>query len=289
MENKVCIVTGANAGIGLATTRNLAKRGATVVMICRSEAKGAAARQRIIAETGNERVHLQLADLSDQTAIRQAAAAVRASFPSVDVLINNAATVVSEHRLSPDGVELQLAVNHLGYFLLTQQLLGTLLAGDGARIINVSSANHARGAIHFDDLNLTEEYHVLKAYNQSKLANVLFTYELDRRLQQRGLAQLTVNCLDPGTVHTDIGVKATSFWHALAWKLRRLVSTSATEAAQCPTYLAAAEEVADLSGRYWYRSKPKTSAPQSYDEAAAQRLWKISEQYCGMDDFFRFP
>ncbi len=289
MKEKICVVTGANAGLGYATAKSLAEQQATVVMICRSAAKGEAARRQIVTETGNDAVHLLLADLADQAAIRRVAAEVRTAFDRVDVLVNNAAAIASEHTLTPDGIELQFAVNHLAYFLLTQQLLEPLLGGESPRIVNVSSNNHRRGRIYFDNPGLAGEYHVLKAYSQSKLANVLFTYELDRRLAQRGIEHLTVNCLDPGTNHTDIGVKATNRWHALAWKLRRLVSTPPAEGARCQIFLATADAVAGVSGRYWYRCRPVASAPRSYDAAVARRLWVLSERYCGIEEYFPRP
>ena len=286
MKDKICVVTGANAGLGYATVKSLAEQGATVALLCRSETKGEKARRRIMAETGNEALDLFVGDLAQQADIRRVAAQIRAAYPRVDVLVNNAAAIVSEHTLTQDGIELQFAVNHLAYFLLTQQLLPSLLAGAQPRIINVSSNNHRKGAIHFDNLGLVGAYHVLKAYNQSKLANVLFTYELDRRLAQQGIEHVAVNCLDPGTNHTDIGVKATNRWHALAWKLRRLISTPPAEGARCQIYLATAEDVAGVSGRYWYRCRAVPSAPQSYDEAVARRLWEISKTYCAITDFF---
>lgn len=286
MKDKVCIVTGANAGLGYATAKSLAQKKATVLMICRSAAKGEEARWRINAETGNSDVHLFVADLAQQAAIRRVAGQIRTNFDRVDVLVNNAAAIVSEHTLTPEGIELQFAVNHLAYFLLTQQLMKPLLAGKQPRVVNVSSNNHRKGQIYFDNLGLAGEYHVLRAYDQSKLANVLFTYELHRRLTRKGIKHLTVNCLDPGTIYTDIGVKGTKRLHGLLWKLRRLVSTPPEEGAQCQIYLATAEEVANQSGQYWYRSEAIRSAPHSYDERTAQRLWQISKEYCGIEDYF---
>ncbi len=287
MKGKVCIVTGANAGLGFETAKGLAQKGAEVGMICRSEARGREAREAIIRDTGNQRVHLFLADLSKQDDVRRMAAAIRRAFGKVDVLVNNAAVVASERTLTADGIEMQFAVNHLAGFLLTHCLMEGLLASGSARIVNISSGNHRRGRIHFEDISLEAGYHVLKAYNQSKLANVLFTYELERRLKRNGIQHITANCVDPGTNFTDIGTKATGRWHALAWKIRRLVSMSPEQGAQCQIHLASSEEVEGISGKFWYKSKPLPSARQSYDEAAARALWELSQKCCDMDDFFR--
>jgi NAD(P)-dependent dehydrogenase (short-subunit alcohol dehydrogenase family) len=289
MKDKVCVVTGANAGLGYETAKSLAEQGGTVAMICRSATRGEQARRQIMAAAGHDDVHLFVADLSEQAAIRRVAAQIRAAFARVDVLVNNAAAIASEHTLTPDGIELQFAVNHLAYFLLTQQLLAPLLAAERPRVVNVSSNEHRRGRIHFDNPGLAGDYHVLKAYRQAKLANVLFTYELDRRRAQRGIDHLAVNCLDPGTNHTDIGVKATNRWHALAWKLRRLVARAPAEGARCQIYLASSDAVEGLSGRYWYRCQTVASAPRSYDAVVAARLWALSAQYCGLENYFPHP
>ncbi len=286
-EKKTCIVTGANAGLGFETAKSFAETGGEVIMICRSREKGQKACQTIVETTGNKNIHLFIADLSDQSVIIKTASDIRSSFPRVDVLVNNAAAVVSEHTLTPDGIETQFAVNHLAGFLLTHHLMESLLSSNGARVVNVSSGNHRRGKIHFDNIHLDKDYHVLKAYNQSKLANVLFTYELDRRLKQNKIENLTVNCVDPGTNYTDIGAKVSNRWHALAWKLRRLVSMPASEGAQCQVFVASSKEVEGISGKFWYKCKAVPSAKHSYDERAAQKLWDLSKGLCDLDDYFK--
>lgn len=286
MTGKVCVVTGANAGLGFETAKALAEMGATVVMVCRSESKGRRAQQEIIESTDNQEVHLFLADLAIQQAIRTVSTAILSSFDKVDVLVNNAAAILSNFSRTVDGIETQFAVNHLGGFLLTHGLFPGFRRAEAARIINVSSGNHFRGSIHFDDIHLEHDYQVLKAYNQSKLANVLFTYELDRRLTQQGISGITVNAVDPGTNNTDIGVKATNWFHALAWKIRRLVSVPASVGARTQIHLAASETVAGISGKYWYKSRPVPSAQQSNDTIIAERLWELSKRYCQVTHFF---
>jgi NAD(P)-dependent dehydrogenase (short-subunit alcohol dehydrogenase family) len=286
MQNKVCVITGANAGLGYETAKALAEKQAEVIMICRSRQKGEFARQQIINETGSEKVHLLTADLSSQQAIREAAGEINRNWEKVDVLVNNAATVRSRPSLTNDGVETQFAVNHLSYFLLTHALLDKLRAGKEARVVNVSSGNHTKGEIHFDDLNLMEDYHVLKAYNQTKLANVLFTYELDRRLRRSGIQNVNVHCINPGLNNTRIGEKSTNLFHALAWRLRAYMGSSPAEGAKCQVYVASAPELEGVSGKYWYRSEPIPSVKKSYDEKLAARLWDVSKSLCGIKDYF---
>ena len=286
MGSKIAIVTGANSGLGFATTEALAAIGTEVIMVCRSEKKGKIAQQQIIESTKNPNIHLILIDLSKQSDIWQGALQIKQRWSKVDVLINNAAAVISEHTLSEDGIEMQFAINHLAYVLLTHALMPLLQSSKQSRIINISSGNHRKGKIHFEDLNLTENYQVLTAYNQSKLANVYFTYELHRQLQKAGLDHVTVNAVDPGTNFTDIGVKATNFFHSLAWKLRRLVSLQPSEGAKTQIHVAVAPDLAKISGKFWYLSKPIRSAKATYEEAIAERLWKESLQLCQIEDYF---
>lgn len=286
MTNKSCVITGANAGLGYATALALAKKGATVYLICRSTERGRMAQRSIVEESENEAVYLIQADLSSQRDLRTAAEEISASTTKVDVLINNAAMVASSRQTNKDGVEKQFAVNHLAYFLLTHLLMPQLQQAPDARIINVGSANHFRGKMHFDDLFLEKSYNPLRAYNQTKLANLLFTYELDRRLKTEGLSNISVNCADPGLNNTQIGVKHTNWFHKLLWNIRRRQGQSPHEGAQCQIYLASAPEVSEESGKYWYQSKAVPSSDLSYNQKDAQRLWEISATLCQIEDFF---
>src|SRR2546423_7285326 len=200
MQGKICMVTGANSGIGKATALALAQRGATVVMVCRDRARGEEARSEITAKSRNNAVDLLLADLSSQQSIRQLVEHFQQRYTQLHVLINNAGAAFPGRRETVDGVEMTFAVNYLAPFLLTNLLLDMLKASTPARIINVSSAAHQSGSMQLDDLQAEKRYRPMRTYPQAKLAVVLFTYELARRLQGMGV---TVNCLHPGFVATN--------------------------------------------------------------------------------------
>ncbi len=285
MESKTCVVTGANAGIGLATARALAGRGARVLLLCRSEAKGRQALEVIRRATGNEALSLYVADLGRQEQLRETGAAIREAHPVIDVLVNNAGTWISDFTLTEEGVEKVFAVNHLGPFLLTHLLYPSLRRASDARVINVSSDNHYQTEMHFEDLNLSKRYHGLRSYAQSKLANVMFTVEFDRRKPD---THVDINAVQPGLVHTDIGLKHTTWLHALAWKARRGFWKSKTpdEGAATNVYLATAEEARGRSGLYWDDCRPKPAAPSTQDAEQTARLWQRSEELCGIEDYF---
>ena len=230
MKDKICVVTGGTSGIGFETAKALASKGANVTIIARNPEKAHDAVESIRKTSGNENVAFVIADLGKQNEIREAAAEILKKHQQIDVLVNNAGAWFSKMILTRDGVESQFAINHLAYFLLTQLLLPALVKSGNGRIVNVSSDSHFKGKIHFDDLSLEKNYHGLRAYAQSKLANVLFTYELDRQLKAKNLP-VTVNALQPGLVKTDIGVKHTISLHSLAWKIRRLGGVTPEEGA----------------------------------------------------------
>ena len=218
MKNKSCVVTGANSGLGYASALALAQKGARVYLVCRSEERGKKAQEDIINQSQNEQIHLVVADLSSLKDLQEATSSIQSSTTQVDVLLNNAAMVSSKRQTNGEGIEKQFAVNHLGYFYLTHLLMPQLEQSEEARIINVGSGNHFRGKMHFDDLFLAKHYHPLKAYNQTKLANLLFTYELDRKLREKDRKHISVNCVDPGLNNTLIGEKNTSWLHRLVWE-----------------------------------------------------------------------
>lgn len=285
MNNKVCVVTGANAGIGLATARALAERGARVLMLCRNLEKGQRALEEIRSSTGNAQLELYGVDFASQRQIRSVGAAIREAHPVIDVLVNNAGTWVSEHTLTEDGIETVFAVNHLAYVLLTHVLYPSLRQAPDARVVNVASNNHYRTQMYFEDLNLTRNYHGLRSYSQSKLGNVMFTVELDRRKPE---AHLSVNAVQPGLVHTDIGLKHTNWFHGLAWKARRTFwpSKSPEQGAATSVFLATSDEARGKSGLYWDDCRPRPYAPSVSDPQQTARLWDISLEWCGIRDFF---
>jgi NAD(P)-dependent dehydrogenase (short-subunit alcohol dehydrogenase family) len=281
--NKTCIITGATSGIGQSIAAGLAAQQQTVVMLGRNPEKGAALIKQLEADTGNSNLHYFNVDLCSQKQIRSIGNKIQKKFPTIDVLINNAAQWNSKYELTEDGIEKQFAVNHLAYFLLTHLLYPSIRNSPNARIINIGSDSHQYGKINFQNLNLQNEYHGLKAYGQSKLANLLFSFHLHRIKREK---EVSVYCVQPGLVKTDIGMKHTSLLHSLAWKLRRLTGITTEKAASNIIYLATSNEVADHSGRYWDNRRPKPSSPLSQSREDAEKLWKLSEALCGVTNYF---
>jgi NAD(P)-dependent dehydrogenase (short-subunit alcohol dehydrogenase family) len=277
MRGRVCLVTGATSGIGAAAAEELATLGATVIVAGRNAERAAATVERIRQRTGGAAEYL-LADLSSQQEVRRLAEAVRARHERLHVLVNNAGAVFTERRLSPDGLELTFALNHLAYFLLTGLLLDTLQASAPARIVNVSSDAHQAATIDFDDLQAERGYSGFRVYGRSKLANLLFTYELARRLEGTGV---TVNALHPGLVAsrfaTNLGGLARRL-HPLA----RPFMLSPAQGARTIVYLASSPEVQGVTGRYFVSERDTTSSKASYDRADAERLWQVSATLVGL-------
>jgi NAD(P)-dependent dehydrogenase (short-subunit alcohol dehydrogenase family) len=279
MSKKICLITGATAGIGKETARQLAAKGIHVVITARSKEKAAATVQEIKTQYPNASLDYLLCDLSSQQSVRKLAQEFIDTYDRLDILINNAGVFYSELQLTEDGVEMQFAVNHLAHFLLTHLLLDILKQSAPSRIVNVSSDSHYGGNIHFDDLNLSKKYRGRTAYPQSKLANVLFTYELDRMLEDTGV---TVNALHPGTVDTAIGNTNSSPIINLGWKVIRMFAIPIEKGAETSVYLATSDEVKDISGKYFEKCKAKKSSRASYDKEAALKLWNVSKQLTGL-------
>jgi retinol dehydrogenase 12 len=276
MQGKVCMITGATSGIGAVAARELARQAATVVLVGRNPLKCAAAVRQIQAETGNLAVAALVADLSAQQQVRQVAQQFQERYARLDVLVNNAGGLWMKKELTSDGLEMTFAVNHLAYFLLTHLLLDTLKASAPARIINVASRAHQGAVLNFADPMGESRYSGWQAYCQSKLANLLFTYEMARRLADTGV---TVNALHPGFVAT--GFAGNNGWLGRFWQMLTKLSAISPEAgAETILYLAASPEVDNVSGRYFVRKQAVSSSPASYDEAAARRLWQASLDLC---------
>lgn len=274
MDGKVCIVTGANAGIGKATAVGLAQRGASVVMVCRSLERGEAARAEIIERSGGSDVHLLIANLASQAEIRQLAETILDQFPRLDVLINNAAIIPLRRSISVDGLELQLAVNHLAPFLLTNLLLERLKASAPARIINVSSGVHRGATIPFDDLQSERRYHHTSVYAMTKLMNVLFTKELARRLAGSGV---TAYSLHPGVPATKLSTNYAGYDGEARASFADLM-----DSAQTSIYLATSPDVVDLSGEYFAHSRVQESTAVANESATAKKLWQVSAKLTGL-------
>ena len=277
MSGRVCVVTGATRGIGRATADGLARLGATVVLVARRKVDGENVSQEITGTTGSPTA-VVAADLSSQASIRSAAEEIGARFSRVHVLINNAGIITRRREVTADGIELQFAVNHLAYFLLTNLLLEPLRAAAPSRIVNVSSGAHSGATLDFDDLQSERKYSAVGVYSRTKLANILFTYELARRLQGTGV---TANCLHPGVVGTKLladymGVPVAG------GALARTFGSSPEEGAATSIYLATAPELENVSGKYFEGRRERRSSRESYDEAAARRLWDVSERLTGL-------
>lgn len=280
MQGKVCMVTGAASGIGAVTAQALAQQGASVILVDRSATKGVTVIDQIKRQTGNPALDFMRVDLSSQKEIHQLVQQFTSRHRRLDVLVNNAGAMFAERQESVDGIEMTFALNYLGYFLLTNLLLDMLKASAPARIINTSSRSHARVQINFDDLESRTAYKGLSAYAHSKLAIVLFTYALARRLEGTGV---TVNALHPGIVATNFAMKGGGIT-GLIVRLFRPFFIGPEQGAQTGIYLATSPEVEGVTGKYFVKCKAVPSSPASYDTATANRLWQVSAQYTQLQD-----
>ncbi len=274
------LITGANSGIGKAAATELARRGAHVVLTARDPRRGEAARDEVRAKSGNPNVDLLLADFTSLDEVRRLAKEVNERLPRLDVLINNAGLMLSERRLTQDGYETVFQVNHLAPFLLTSLLLPKLKASAPARIVTVTSNAHKRGGpLDFDDLHASRSYTPFAVYGRSKLANILFTRELARRIEGSGV---TANCLHPGVVATGFAADGdTSGLFPVLMRIARPFMLTPEKGAETIVYLATSPEVASVSGRYFSRCREVTPHALARDDAAARRLWEASVALTG--------
>lgn len=281
MNGKVCVVTGANSGIGKATATGLAGMGATVVMVCRNRHRGEAAREEIAKISGSDRIELIAADLSLQANVRQLAGDLKAGYPRIDVLVNNAGIAPRRRSLTADGIESVLAVNYLAPFLLTNLLIDRLKTSAPARIVNVAGDYHRRARLNFDDLMMEQDYSGTRANNQAKLALILFTYELARRLEG---FQVTANCLHPGAVATGAPLKDPDLPlpMRILYRVMSLFFLSPERGARTSIYLASSPEVEGISGKYFIKRKQADSDVQTHDPELASRLWAVSAELTGL-------
>ena len=284
-HGRTAVITGANSGIGLEAARYLAARGARVVLACRDEGKARAVAARIAGEVPGAEADTVVLDLSSLESVRAAAAETRSRYPRLDLLVNNAGVMMPPLSRTKDGFELQFGTNHLGHFALTGLVLPSLLAAPGSRVVTVSSNGHKVGRIHFDDLQWEHRYRRMGAYAQSKLANLLFTYELQRRLSAAGDKTIAV-AAHPGTSDTAL-VRYMPAWMQLG---SRLAPSQGAQMGSLPTVRAATDPAA-AGGDYYgpaglgeFTGPPKRvgSSARSRDEAAARRLWAVSEELTGV-------
>ncbi len=278
MIGKICMVTGSNSGIGKATALGLAKMKSRVVMVCRDKSKGESAMAEIKAKSGDQFVDLMLADLSSQESIRQLARDFTEKYQRLHVFVNNAGVYLVRHSLTIDGIEMTFAINHLAPFLLTSLLLGVLKAGAPSRIVNVTSSDHKWAKIDFGNLQGEKHYSGLRSYNQSKLANILFTYELAKRLGGTGVI---ANCVQPGVIRTNLG-RYNNGVLGYIFKTAKFFARSPQRGADTVIYLASSPEVESISGKYFVKKAESKSSPESYDEGVSQRLWQVSAELAGI-------
>ncbi|KUP26014.1 SDR family oxidoreductase [Paenibacillus sp. DMB5] len=280
MHGKIVLVTGGNSGMGLATTIEMARRGAKVVMACRSRTRGEAALAEARRRSGSEDITLMLCDLASFQSIRSFAGEFLAAYPVLDVLINNAGVVTIKRELTADGYEMDFGVNHLGHFLLTNLLLGALKKAGQGRIVVVASGAYKIGKLYLEDHTLSRGFNPAKAYARSKLANILFTRELAARLQGTGV---TVNAVHPGAVGTSIGVNRETGFGRSVLKLLSYFFLTPEQGADTAVYLAAAPEVSGVSGQYYYRRQIQKLSPRAADAKEAARLWQWSSEHTELE------
>ncbi len=279
MQNKTILITGANSGLGRVSAETLAGQGAEVLLVCRSQDKARTARDEISAKTENPNLHAYSADLSSMDDVRRLSEHILNNHSRLDILMNNAGVLLGDRRETMDGYETTFATNHLAYFLLTRLLIDRLKKSTPARIINVSSMVHAWGTIDFDDIFMEKNYRSLPAYYQSKLANVMFTYALERRLQGTGV---TVNCLHPGVVNTGFGREGSFIYKVSKAIARPIFYITPEKGAQTQIYLAESDDAEELTGKYFTKKKAGKSSKLSYSVENQERLWRLSEELCGL-------
>jgi NAD(P)-dependent dehydrogenase (short-subunit alcohol dehydrogenase family) len=280
MEGKFCVITGATSGIGLITAEALASKGARLLLVGRDPRKGEAALARIRARAPSAEVGIHYADLSRLNELQSLAERLH-SLPRLDVLINNAGAIFWRRQTTPDGFERTFALNHLGYFVLTQLLRDRLVQSAPARIVNVASEAHRGARLDFEDLQGVRNYRGWIAYCRSKLCNILFTRELARRLHGTGVS---ANCLHPGFVASRFGDNNGALFRTGIGLAKRLFAISPERGAQTSIYLASAPEVATMSGLYFDKCAPVTPSAAAQDDAAAERLWQESARLAGIAD-----
>ena len=272
MNGKVCLVTGATDGIGKISARVLAEKGAKVIIVGRNPEKSATVLAELKSSSGNENIDLLIADLAVMQEVYDLAEQVISHYDRLDILLNNAGGYFAKHELTSDGLERTFALNHMSYFLLTNKLMELLKSSAPARIVNVSSDAHYGVDMDFENLNGEQEYKAWKAYQKSKLANVLFTYELLKKVP----ADITVNCLHPGFVATNFGHNNGGFFGPVLKIAQRISAIDPEEGAKTSIFLCSAPEVKRVSGKYFYKCQPKTSSRESRNMDTGKRLWQIS-------------
>jgi len=277
--NKHAIISGANSGIGFATTKALLQKGFKISMFCRNIEKAESAKQELIALTQNDNIDIFQVDFASLKSIEKTCDEFKNKYQKLDVLLNNAGGTFAKYNLTEDGIEQTMAVNHFGYFAMTYHLFPLLDTTEKARIVNVSSKSHFNGKINLDTINKKEGYFIMKQYENSKLANVLFTKYLAEKLKDKGI---TVNCLHPGVVKTKIGNKAGNPIYGMFWSLFAAFGINTDEGAATSVYLASSDKVKDISGMYFDKKVAYQGAEISRDAQLQEQFWNWSEKISGL-------
>lgn len=281
MKDKICLITGANSGIGKITARALARKGAHIIMLCRNGEKAEKAKEEIVKATKNEAIEIFLADLAHQEQIHRVAEEIKQKHAKIDVLINNAGFIAKSYReITQDGLEITFAVNHMAYFMLTNLLIKPIKASPRGRIINVSSEAHRYASLDWNNLQLQRGYSNLKAYGISKLCNILFTRELAKRLDD---SYVTTNCLHPGGVATNFALESEGFMKYI-FQFARPFLLSPEQGADTSIFLASNPEVGDITGEYFIKRHVRLPAREARDGLKAKRLWEISAELAKMEN-----
>ncbi|KAL6462877.1 hypothetical protein MHYP_G00292990 [Metynnis hypsauchen] len=279
LDGKTVIITGSNTGIGKETARDLAKRGARVILACRDLEKAEAARKELVEDSGNPDIVVKKLDLSDTKSVKEFAEVINTEEKQLNILINNAGIMMCPYSKTVDGFEMQFGVNHLGHFLLTYLLLDLIKISTPARIVNVASVAHTWGSIRLDDINSEKSYVPRRAYGQSKLANILFTRSLAKRLQGTGV---TVYSLHPGVVRSDLW-RNLSKPIQIAVKIFSLFTKTTVQGAQTSIYCAVEQQLEGESGGYYSGCAPARCSREASDDEMAQKLWELSCQMLGIN------
>jgi NAD(P)-dependent dehydrogenase (short-subunit alcohol dehydrogenase family) len=285
-NDKTTVITGATAGIGKAMAFRLAEQSYPLILVGRNEKKLKTVKSEIHEQTGQEDLWYGVADFAKFKDIRSLSDWLNSEFDQLSLLINNAGLFTTSHQITEDGQEMVFQVNYLSHFLLTNLLFPLLKNADEARIVNVSSGMHKLGTLNFDDLKLQKKFNGVKAYGRSKLANIMFTYELDRKL---GKSSISVNAVNPGPVGTKFASKHSNWFYSLFWGLYKYLIKSADQGAATPLYVATHPDLQHVSGQYFRNKKTKSTSKESYDEQKARKLWEVSTQITGLKEKNRIP
>ncbi len=278
------VVTGANNGIGLETCRALAAEGNKVLLVTRTAEKGEKAMADILSTHPGADLEVYAGDMSLLGDMKKVAAAILEKHPVIDGLVNNVGTWMSDHVLTPEGIETVFATNHLSYFMMTHLLYPALRKSDHARVVNVASNAHSYGKINIEDSGYSKSYHGLRSNGQSKLANIYFTFEFHERKPD---AHVSVYAVSPGLVKTDIGLKHTNWLHTIAWKFRRRKGLTPAEGARTSVFCATAPGIQAQSGKYWESCQVKEVYKSARDPQLGKQVWELSERMCGIEGYFK--